>query len=304
MQDPDHSDERSIAWPATLGGRIAHWMIRAGSRLSGLAHRTDHDWPRFEGGPSDDPHPLVLVHGFGVDGTTMLQLARRLVGRHRVIVPDLPGFGLHAVSADAAPDAETYLSGLDSLLECLDIPHPVLVGCSMGGGIIATYAATRPDVPAGIVLIGPAGIEPPIDTELFAAARRGDHFLRVDDVDAFDTIYRMNFVRPPWMPKILRRIVVAESARKADLHERIFRNLQHYMFSDAEPYRAITCPTMVLWGDQDRIIHPSALALWSDAVPHALTEVVPDAGHSTMVEKPDEVALLVERLCDEVDRLR
>ena len=301
MDHPDRNHE-FIDWPATRGGRLAHRCMRLAARAVGFRHRIDFNWPRFEGGPTTHRNPLVLVHGFGVDGGTMLQLGRRLIGTHRVIVPDLPGFGLHGITGDAPITAETFLEGLDDLFEKLEITKPILVGSSMGGGIVATYAATRPEVPAGIVLIGPAGIEPPIDTVVFAAARRGDHFLKVDGLDAFDEIYRLNFVKPPWLPKFLRRIVVAEASRKADLHEEIFRGLQHYMFSDQEPYRSITCPTMVIWGDNDRIIHPSAKELWADAVPHARIEIVPNAGHSTMVEKPDDVAVLVEELVEEVRR--
>lgn len=289
-----------IDWPATAGGRFAHRVIRLVARSVGFGHKTDRGWPRFEGGPREDPNPLVLIHGFGVDGATMLQLGRRLVGRHRVIVPDLPGFGIHGVPDGTTPDADTFLEGIDDLLTQLDIERPILVGSSMGGGIVATYAATRPDVPGGIVIIGPAGIEPPIDTVVFAAARRGEHFLKVDSLEAFDEIYRLNFVDPPWLPTFLRRIIVAEANRNAALHERIFHALEHDMFSDQEPYRSITCPTMIVWGDDDRIIHRSAMPLWADAIPHARLEVVANAGHSTMVEKPREVAALVEALVADV----
>lgn len=302
MTSQSHAPLDPIEWPATRGGRLAHRGIRIAARAFGFKHHTDLGWPRFEGGPNDAPNPIILIHGFGVDGSTMLQLGRRLTRRHRVVVPDLPGFGIHGVSHGATPGAETFLEGIDDLLERLGAWKPILVGSSMGGGIVATYAATRPDVPAGIALIGPAGIEPPVDSVIFAAAREGEHLLKVDSPEAFDRIYRLNFVKPPWMPRFVRRIVVEEGSRKAELHERIFRGLDHYMFSDQEPFRSITCPTMVIWGDQDEIIDPSAIRLWVDAVPHAEVEVVSNAGHSTMVEKPAEVAVLIERLADAISQ--
>ena len=83
--------------PVTRRGRVFRRLVHAAARASGLPHRMDLGWPRFEGGTGDGP-PVVLVHGFGVDGTTMLQLGRLLVTRHRVIIPDLPGFGLHGTA--------------------------------------------------------------------------------------------------------------------------------------------------------------------------------------------------------------
>ena len=87
----------------TLRGRAFRSFVNVAVRASGLAHRVDQGWPRFEGGPHGDAPPIVLVHGFGVDGTTMLQLGRLLVRKHRVIVPDLPGFGAAPFSPPFGP---------------------------------------------------------------------------------------------------------------------------------------------------------------------------------------------------------
>ena len=279
---------------ATRRGRVFRRLVHAAARAAGLPHRMDLGWPRFEGGVGDGP-PIVLVHGFGVDGTTMLQLARILVKRHRVIVPDLPGFGLHGT--DSAPlGIDTYLHALDDLLDRLELPHPVLVGSSMGGAITANFAATRPSVPAGIVLIGPAGIEPPVDSEVFAAAKRDEHLLRIHDLASFERIYALNFTKPPFMPRFLRRVVAAEASRRADDHERILRSLEEVMLAGPDRYRTITCPVEIVWGGDDRIIDPSAIDLWKSVLPHAGVTIIENAGHSTMVERPQEVAEVIERL--------
>jgi pimeloyl-ACP methyl ester carboxylesterase len=287
--------------PATLGGRVLRRIATCAARATGLRHHADLGWPRFEGGPIGKGTPILLIHGFGVAGLTMLQLARRLVRAHHVVVPDLPGFGLHPDHDPGTLDFEFFLSAIDDLIATLGLNPPVLVGSSMGGAIAGGYAASRPTAVAGLVVIGPAGIEPPIDTEVFAAAKRDEHLLRVDSAESFERIYKLNFTRPPWMPGFMKRIVAAEAAIRAEDHEVILRNLEDLMLGSADRFLDIECPTEIIWGADDRIIHPSAAACWQAAIPSAYTTIVENAGHSTMVEKPDEVAYIVTRLMRSID---
>ncbi len=303
-------DQADLRLPSTRRGRLLTTLLDTTAGTFGLPRRNDRGWPRFDGGPRDSNapasgHPLVLVHGFGVDGGTMLQLGRRLVAANRVVIPDLPGFGRHAPPASFAPDfspgIEPFVAAIDDLIDRLELEAPVLVGSSMGGAIVANHAATRPGRAAGIVLIGPAGLEPPVDSEVFAAAKRDEHMLKVDDAASFDEVYDLNFVRPPFLPRWIRRTIVAEAAPRAAEHEAVLRSLESVMLGGPDRYRSITCPTEIVWGSNDRIIDPSGGPVWRDAIEGSRLTIVPEAGHSTMVERPHEVARCVEDLLARID---
>ena len=310
--NPESADTRAeLRLPLTIGGRLLRHVVGLAARISGLPRRFDHGWPRFEGGPR---HPaetqspsIVLVHGFGVDGGTMLQLGRLLIPRHHVVIPDLPGFGDHALrpsfGTDDTPGIEPFLDSIDDLLDRLQLRHPVLVGCSMGGAIVANYAATRVERPSGIVLIGPGGIEPPIDSVVFAAAKRDEHMLGVNDRESFDRIYELNFARPPWMPGWMRSIIAKEAAPRAREYEMWLRSLKPVMLGGPDPYRTIRCPAEIVWGAEDRIIDPSAAPVWKDAIEDSRVTIVPEAGHSTMVEKPAQIAEVVENLMTRIGQV-
>ena len=145
-------------------------------------------------------------------------------------------------------------------------------------------------------MIGPAGIEPPIDTDVFAAAKRDEHLLRIDSTEHFERVYDLNFTKAPWMPRWMKGVVAREAAHRADDHEIVLRNLEEVMLGSADRFRTVTCPTEIVWGGDDRIIHPSAAPCWQAAIPHANLTVIERAGHSTMVERPDEIATIVEDL--------
>ena len=73
------------------------------------------------------------------------------------------------------------------------------------------------------------------------------------------------------------------------------------MLATPDRYRTISCPTEIVWGECDRIIDPSGGPVWRDTVSDSTLTVVPQAGHSTMVERPEEVAVCVERLARRLD---
>jgi pimeloyl-ACP methyl ester carboxylesterase len=110
----------------------------------------------LEGG---DGPPLVLLHGSGEFAALWLRVVPGLVGRHRVIIPDLPGHGASGVPAGPL-DAERMLAWLGELLEATCPAPPVLVGRGLGGALAARFAADHGDRLAQLVLVGALGLAP------------------------------------------------------------------------------------------------------------------------------------------------
>ena len=57
--------------------------------------------------------------------------------------------------------------------------------------------------------------------------------------------------------------------------------------------RSITAPTVVLWGDRDRLVAPDLAGYVAAAIPHASLLVFPDVGHTAMMERPVDTARAV-----------
>ncbi len=248
-------------------------------------------WPVVVGGPAHGPSTVVLLHGFGVDGYSMMLSARVLLkAGHRVVVPDLPGFGEHAFDHTAVHDERFMIDGLEGLAEVLGITRCSVVGSSMGGALCAAWAHTHPDRISRAVLLDPAGVEPPVVNAVYAAVDRDEHPFDIRTIADFDRILDMNFQRVPKIPWFVKRDIVREARGKADQGEVIIRALEP-LLRDGLSHRLPTLhqPVLLVWGKDDRVIDPSAMPIWRDALPDGTVLELDDCGHVPWSDRPDAV---------------
>jgi pimeloyl-ACP methyl ester carboxylesterase len=96
--------------------------------------------------------PMLLVHGWGCDHTSLGAQAEFFTKSHRVVSVDLRGHG----KSDAPEQDYTMAAFADDLAwlcEKLGLIKPIVIGHSMGGNIVLELAARYPEVPASIVLL-------------------------------------------------------------------------------------------------------------------------------------------------------
>jgi pimeloyl-ACP methyl ester carboxylesterase len=108
----------------------------------------------FVGG---DGPPLVLVHGLAGAAANWVELAPRLVGRHRLLVPELPGHGGSEPLA-SAPTLDPYADCVVELARLEGLGPAAFVGHSLGGAVSLRAAERHPGDVSALVLLAAAGI--------------------------------------------------------------------------------------------------------------------------------------------------
>jgi len=223
--------------------------------------------------------PVLLLHGgAGLDSVAGFAalLAERLPAQ--VLTPVHPGFG--GTPRPAALDSPRKLGELyRNLLGQLGLTGVTMVGSSVGGWIAVEAALAAPDRFARLILLDAVGLDS-------ASHPVADYFSMT-----LDQVFDVSFAHPDQYridPATLtdeQRAVAA--GNRAALEVYGGRSM-------ADPGLAarlagITLPTMVMWGEADRMVTPAYGQEFAAAIPGATFRVLPGAGHLPQIEAPDAV---------------
>lgn len=227
--------------------------------------------------------PLVVLHG--ASGLNQLPFMQMLSQRFDVIAPEHPGFGESDTPdwLDTVHDLAYFY--LDLFAEQkLEAVH--LVGLSLGGWVAAELAVRSTARLASLTLAGAAGLAvegaPQIDPFLRSEEERLRDFFY--DAKAADAIVA-RATRPEYEDTALKnRATVARLTWQPRSHDPHLAKWLH----------RIDVPTLLIWGDHDRMFpHQHALA-YQRSIPAAQLHIVPDCGHVPHIEKPDAFVAALE----------
>ena len=239
-----------------------------------------------------DKPPLVLVHGIGASKDHWPHLARRLADRVRVVAPDLPGFGESDVAGDLSMvgQGEAVVAFLDAL--GLDRVH--LAGSSMGGRVVAELAHRHAGRLRSLWLLDPAGAQGEAPGEMIEGLFAGEGVpLFARTPEEYEASIAFTMRQPPDIPRPALRVLAAESAAVYDHNTDVFAAMSWEMAvgpTTEDLLRDVAVPTLVTWGEDDRVLHPSGAATIAAAMPDATVRLMPGVGHLPMMEAPDATA--------------
>jgi 2-hydroxymuconate-semialdehyde hydrolase len=118
-----------------------------------------------------DGPPVVLLHGSGPGVSAWANwrlVIPALAPSHRVVAPDLVGFGFTEPPTDIVYDLDTWIAHLEAFLDALEVDTLSLVGNSFGGALALAFTARHPERVSKLVLMGSAGIRFPLTDALDA----------------------------------------------------------------------------------------------------------------------------------------
>lgn len=272
-------------------GQVYRASISIERCRSGLAGKSvmvgDHRIAYLEGGSG----PVVLlVHGFSGEKDHWTRFAKRLTPSYRVVIPDLPGFGESTKSWTAKYGILDQTGRLAGFIEALKLGPVHLAGNSMGGNIAGALAAKRPDLVKSLALFDSSGMTPPRKSEMQLAWDRGVNLLLVSDADDYDRVMKLNFSKPIWLPGPVKNYFAEKAVAARPFNRKVEMDRRAEMYELGPSLGRIRARTLILWGDDDRILDKSAVALFERGIPNHVTVIMKRCGHTPMLERPDEAA--------------
>ncbi|MEO1488018.1 MAG: alpha/beta hydrolase [Pseudomonadota bacterium] len=253
---------------------------------------------RDEGPKDSEAVPIVLLHGSNADLYTWQSWVEGLRADRRVIRFDQVGHGLTGPDPEHDYSRDNYASDIAQVMDALEIERAIIGGNSMGGKHALAFAVAYPDRVAGLVLVDASGAPLPED-ETEEDDDSGNIGFAIAQTPGLNRIAEQitprSLIKQSLEQSVSVQSVVSEEA--VDRYWELLRypgNRAATMARFSNPYdplseaeiASVSVPTLILWGEEDRLI-PLAAGEWLDRVMPATTFVAyPKIGHLPQEEAP------------------
>lgn len=245
--------------------------------------------------------PVIVLHGFTGSAEAMQPLTERLEDRYRVMTPDLVGHGRSSVPDDPrAYSVEAMVRHVLAVADVMGCATFHLVGYSMGGRVALALACRAGHRLRSLVLIGAtAGLA---DDEARAERRRLDEerARRIEtDLEGFVDEWMANPLFAAQTDLGADFLAASRAQRLASDPAGLAASLRAAGTGSMAPLHdrlgQCTMPTLLVVGSDDHKFIAEAARL-SAGLPRSSTAVIPGAGHSAHLERPDEVVARIREL--------
>ncbi len=241
--------------------------------------------------------PLVLLHAFPLSSELWRPQLDNLADELHVIAPELPGFG-KSPDFESDSSVEHMANAVMALLQQLNITEKIILGgLSMGGYTALAFARLFPESLRALILC---------DTR--AEADNAEGKANRDKMIATAQSEGAAPIAAQMLPKLLGQ--TSQNERESVVNTVQNLALQQSPTAIANALRAlrdrpdsldllgqITVPTLVIVGDEDTITPLAMAQTLADNIPQAQLKIIPQAGHLSNIEQPEEFNRAIRKFC-------
>lgn len=229
----------------------------------------------FEAGDPAAP-PLFYLHGTNL-GNLWLPYHSALARDFHILAPDLPGYGL-TNRPSWMRDMSDYILFLRDLLDALSLSTVRLVGHSLGGWMAAEMAVWYPERVEKLVLANSAGlrVKGHAIVDMFALTPLEVVQTCFEDFNAAAPLIPAEITPEYILSQYRQMSTLASLAWNPSYDPKLERRLKN-----------VACPTLLIWGQLDRLIPALYAEAFQKLIPHAEIVKLEGTGHMPMFEQPE-----------------
>ena len=255
-------------------------------------------------GEASDLAPVVLLHGLNDSHLTWKRVARALAVDRRVLMPDLPGYGLSERS-DASYELGWHAHMIARWLESVGLEKVDIVGHSFGGGVAQTMLLECPTSIRRLVLVASGGLGREVALALRLASVPGMVELFGQRFMGFGTRVALRRSRGGFSEEEVEELCAINGTQgSARAFARTVRDVidwrgqRRTFFQRAEELAALP-PIAVCWGDRDNVIPIAHGRTFAESVEGVVLTPFPGCGHYLHNEQPDAFVRTVREFLDD-----
>jgi pimeloyl-ACP methyl ester carboxylesterase len=238
--------------------------------------------------------PILLLHGFDSSVLEYRRLWPQLLGQHPLWAVDLLGFGFTERPQNCPFSATAIQTHLFYTWQQLIGEPVILVAASMGGAAAMSFALTFPEQVQKLILIDSVGVQPGPPGKLLVPPLGwlATEFLRSPRVRQKISC---NAYHDPSYATVDAQACAASHLQVPGWRQALIRFTQSGGYCSLESQLPkLRVPTLILWGESDRILGTKDAGRLHRAIPNSQLTWIPEAGHVPHLEKPELTAQLIQ----------
>ncbi len=249
-------------------------------------------------GPTDAPC-VVLIHGLGLNRACWQWTEPALSDRYRVLAYDLFGHG-DSIDPPETPSLSLFSRQLQGVMDHCEIPQAAIVGFSLGGMIARRFAQDTPDRSRALGILH----SPHKRTSQAQAAI----LARVDQAREHGPGATVEAALERWFtdgfrtanPDVMDTVRSWVMANRKDVYHTVYRVLAEGVYEIVAPSPPITCPTLVITGDEDYGNGPEMTHAIAAEIDGSEALILPGLRHMALAEDPAALNTPLRRFLDTV----
>lgn len=224
--------------------------------------------------------PLLFLHGVGSDRSAWNRQLDAFGEERLTIAIDMPGYGGSDAGHPAIEGRKDFAAAALAVLDALGLEQTHVCGLSLGGVVALAMIGLAPERVASLVLADTFARHPEgaaiLERSLAGASEFGMAGLADSRADAL--------LAQPSDPAIRRKVVDTMSRIDPATYARAAEAV--WLADQRGTAAAVSCPTLILYGSEDRITPPALSEELKSLIPHAGLIEITGAGHLPNLEQP------------------
>ncbi len=226
---------------------------------------------------------LVFLHGWGGSVESFEKLSENL--DYKIIIPDMPGFGLSGMPDSKGWDTHDYEAWLEAFLKKLNIQKACFYGHSFGCRVLVRLLLKRPELAEKVILTGAAGIKWPLSFR--------------QRVAKFISVLKIKKIIPEKIQLFIKRKIF-KAHDWADAHPEIKPTLQKVVEEPdfREELVKIRTQILLIWGARDTLTPIKSAHVYEENLQNVTLAILPEGRHGIHHTHTEEIAGLVDRFLE------
>ncbi|MBT8343639.1 MAG: alpha/beta hydrolase [Sulfurovum sp.] len=246
---------------------------------------------------------FVFVHGFGGNKDTWVRTIAEWDDRYHVIVLDMPGHGESVSKKTLSYTITDQAKRLHAFLEAKNLKDFYMFGHSMGGAIALRYAGSHEENLKALVLIDPMGLEKTKSDGVKLVERSAKNPLYdVCTEERLKTLLNYSMYKPPYIPDMIKDALLQEKCERRDLEKVLYDDMYKDVCCLNDIARNLHIPTLILWGEKDRMTHIDNATLFHDTIQGSELIILKEIGHVPLLEDPQQTAVVVDKFINQIEK--